>query len=851
MLKEITVSGRLCPLGTEETPRFSWKIDSDEKNILQKSYEIEVRSEEAVLWESGLIFSDQSVAVLYQGEALKPRTRYRVLVRVTDHGGTLHEGQTWFETGMLRKEEWKAAWISHRLEEDRPVVFFKAMEPDPARTVKKARIYATALGVYEIEINGQQVGDAFLAPGWTAYQQRLLYQTYDVTHLVRSAGSSLGVEMTVANGWYAGYLNGEGQKHFYGERTAALLMLAVEYEDGSTRFLGTDESWECRYSYIQSADLYMGECQDLSKQDVKGETSPVILLEEDPVPCLMAQESEPVRVIQKFPALQLIRTPREEWVIDFGQNMAGIVEVTLPKPSKENQKDEALTKIRLRHAETLDKDGNFYTENLRTARSADEYLYTAKQAGRKAHPHFTYHGFRYVLVEGIGKPDLADFTALALSSDMKKTGHFETDHPGLDRLASNIEWGMRSNFMDIPTDCPQRDERQGWTGDIALFSPTACFNFDMSRFLEKWLRDLASEQTATGAIPFVVPARKGVTPTLTTSCWGDSSILVPWALYMANGDKGLLERQYPSMKKYLADVKRWASLSLPLHGSRYILKLPFQFGDWCAPYGTLPDWLSKGPWIGTAYFYRSSLLMSRIASILGKKEDSRRYAAQTEKIRSAFRKAFTDGKGRMKEEFQAAYVLALAFDLAQGEEKHVMAERLWGLVKKAGVHLNTGFTATPFLLFTLCDNGFADEAYELLLQDSRPSWLYAVNRGATTIWERWDSLREDGSIEESSLNHYAYGAVGDFFYRRISGLEAIEAGYRRFAVKPAPGGGLTWAECEHKCPYGLIKTRWEKTEGKTRLSVSVPVGCECEVRMPNGEQHTIGSGDYEFETLDK
>ena len=534
-----------------------------------------------------------------------------------------------------------------------------------------------------------------------------------------------------------------------------------------------------------------------------------------------------------------MEAPSGERIADFGQNIAGVLSFRV--------KGKAGQEIVFRHAETLDH-GELYVQNLRSAKQ--ELRYTCREGEQAYSPRFTYMGFRYVGIRGVRKEDI-ESKAIAVYSDLEAVGSFRCSNDDLNQLQSNLSWSGRDNFVDIPTDCPQRDERQGWTGDIALFSPTACFNFDMSRFLEKWLRDLASEQTATGAIPFVVPARKGVTPTMTTSCWGDSCILVPWAVYQANGDKTLLSRQYPSMKKYLADVQRWAALSLPLHGSPYILRFPFQFGDWCAPYGALSDWLKKGPWIGTAYFYHSSVIMSRIAAILGREKDAQHYKNLSEQIRTAFRKAFTDGKGRLKKEFQAGYVLALAFGLAEGEERRVMAERLWALIKENGVHLNTGFTATPFILFALADNGFADEAYELLLQDTRPSWLYAVRQGATTIWERWDSLREDGSIEESSLNHYAYGAVGDFFYRRICGLEAIEPGYRRFAVKPVPGGGLTWAECAHKCPYGLIKTRWEKTENAFRLTVSVPVGASAEITMPSGKNYTTGSGDYEFTDMEQ
>ena len=373
----------------------------------------------------------------------------------------------------------------------------------------------------------------------------------------------------------------------------------------------------------------------------------------------------------------------------------------------------------------------------------------------------------------------------------------------------------------------------------------------MSRFLGKWLLDLSTEMAEDGKLPFVIPSRKGITPVMTTSCWSDSCILVPWALYLSNGDQSLLERQYSSMKRYLEDVARYAAMSEGDYGSAHIFKYPFQFGDWCAPYGSVPEWLARGPHVGTPYYYRSCSIMSRIAAILGKEQDAARYAELAEAINRDYLRLFTDGTGKLKEEFQTGYVLPLAFGMGDEAQRRVMAERLWALIRENGVHLTTGFPSTPFLLFALCDAGLQDEAYKLLLQDSRPSWLYAVRHGATTIWERWDSLREDGSSEESSLNHYAYGAVGDFFYRRICGLEAIDPGYRRFEVKPIPGGGLTWAECEHKCPFGLIKTRWEITDGRFKLAVTVPCGTSCEVMLPNGECHTIGSGTYEFECMER
>jgi len=490
--------------------------------------------------------------------------------------------------------------------------------------------------------------------------------------------------------------------------------------------------------------------------------------------------------------------------------------------------------------------GGLYVQNLRSAKQ--EIRYICRDGEQEYSPRFTYMGFRYVGITGIRQEDL-EIKAVAVYSDLEPAGSFWCSNEDLNRLQSNLVWSGKDNFVDIPTDCPQRDDRQGWTGDIALFASTACFNFDMSRFLGKWLLDLTTEQTEDGALPFVIPSRKGITPVMTTSCWGDSCILVPWALYLANGDKELLERRYPSMKKYLKDVRRWAAMSEGEFGTPNILKHPFQFGDWCAPYGAVPDWLARGPWTGTPYYYNSCRLVSKIASILGYEEDSRSYEALAEKINEDYLLAFTDETGRMKEEFQTAYVLPLHFGMGTETQRRTMAQRLWALIEENGSHLNTGFTATPYILFALADNGFAGEAYELLLQDGDPSWLYPIHQGATTIWEQWGSIQPDSSIRESSLNHYAYGAVGDFFYRRVCGLEPVEAGYRRFRVKPVTGGDLQFAECEHKSPFGWIRVRWERREETFRLRITVPVSTVCQVVMPNGEEKTIGSGSYEFEQV--
>jgi alpha-L-rhamnosidase len=470
-------------------------------------------------------------------------------------------------------------------------------------------------------------------------------------------------------------------------------------------------------------------------------------------------------------------------------------------------------------------------------------------------------GFRYVGVKGVDPKDI-ELEAFVLHSDFEEIGSFECSNELINKLNSNIRWGGKSNFVDIPTDCPQRDERQGWTGDIAVFASTACYNFDMSRFLDKWLVDVKSEQGFGGGIPMVVPRAGDNWPPLANSCWGDSCILVPWAEYLARGDIQFLSRQYDTMKKFLKAAKRWSAFLSFTPNSRYIWRFPFHFGDWCAPGETTKQWLKKGKWVGTAYFANSCAIVAQIAELLGKKEDAEYYRNLRDKIIKAYRKVFTDGKGTLKNEFQTAYVLPLHFNMVEGDERKVMTKNLDRLIKEAGNHLTTGFTGTPYLLFALSDNGYTDVAYDLLLQDTCPSWLYEVKAGGTTIWERWDALRPDGTVnlgevkegkseEESSggmvsFNHYANGAVGDWLYKRIAGIEPTSGGYKTFKIEPIIGGELTWAKGSVRTPYGLVLSEWNLENKKFSICIEVPVSTSCTLVLPNGEKHILMSGRYSY-----
>ena len=533
-----------------------------------------------------------------------------------------------------------------------------------------------------------------------------------------------------------------------------------------------------------------------------------------------------------------------------GRTLAGVVSARI-----KGQKGQTVV---FRHAEICKEDGELFTELLRSAKATATYV--CRDGEQEYSPRFTYMGFRYVGVSGIAEEDI-ELTALALYSDVEQIGEFSCSDGMLNRLQANIEWGSKSNFVDIPTDCPQRDERMGWTGDIALFSKTACFNFDMSRFLDKWLRDVKSEQKRGGGIPNTVPAQgyafPATMPVMAIDFWGDACVLVPWAEYLARGDESVLRSMYPTMKKYVRACRFWAGLG-SFGKKRYIWNTPgvLHFGDWVAPgVPKMSQWQARRTWTATASLANTSGLLSKIAGILGETEDEKYYADLNAKVKDAYVSVLTDGKGKLLNEFQTAYVLPLEFGIFTEDTRRAAADNLAALVEKNGYCIGTGFPGTPYILFALADNGREDVAFKMLMNTKCPSWLYEVKAGGTTIWERWDALKEDGSSNTGaedgtggmvSFNHYASGSVGDFLYRRVAGIEPVEAGYKRFRVKPLVGGGLTGARASVRSPYGRIVSDWSTESGAFRLRVEVPVSTVCEVVLPDGRCETVGSGKYEF-----
>ena len=849
MLYDLRVSNRPEPIGLDETPRFSWKIASEKRDVTQTGYRITVLRDGIPCWDSGEVVSDQSAFVPYQGNALSPVTAYQVHVSVTDLTGETHTGVTHFETGLLSQENWNAKWITYEDAEGETAcpVFGRVYQAEELGldhgSIRSARFFATSLGVYDLRVNGKKVGDAFLAPGWTSYRNRVEYQTYDVTEFFQDQPSGIRVEMVVGNGWYCGYLNGDGENHFYGDRVEALGMLWIEYADQSYRCFGTGDDWYVRQSEIRSAELYHGETQDYTMPETKEHPALVSEAENHPAR-IVSQEGYPIRVTEAFEAKTLLKSPRGKWIIDFGQNMAGIVCVRLPKAAPGEKR--CLT---IRHAETLDKEGNFYTENLRTARSEDVYLYDERMNEREVTPHFTYHGFRYIAVSGFTEDEVEElgrFTALTLHTDMPKTGTFVTDHEKVNRLQRNIEWGQRSNFVDIPTDCPQRDERLGWTGDAAVFCATAAYQFDTALFYQKWLRDVAAETNDTHGVPHLVPNIVG--PSVGTAVWGDCATLIPWQMYETYGDLETLRENYPLMKQWVSYIRRQA-------GDTILWLNGFQRGDWLALDApqSRPELMSGGTdcnLVANVYYALSIACVRDAAKALGMTEDYRDYDALYQAVREELNEEYVTPHGRLLTETQTACALMLHHGLLKEEYRDRVAKALLENLTNHRNHLTTGFVGTPCLCHTLTELGKHDVAEEVFYKEDYPGWFYAIEKGATTIWERWNSVLPDGSFDTSgmnSLNHYSYGAVGDWLYRKVAGINPLKPGYKKILIAPYLTHRITEVKASLETVYGTIQSEWRCRDGEIHVRVRIPANTTAVLRLPErNEDLTVGSGEYEY-----
>jgi alpha-L-rhamnosidase len=837
-LTSLTSDYKTNPIGIDNlTPKLGWIIQTDQGNTLQESYEIRaalspenLKKGKKLIWETGRVNSSQSVHVKYAGEPLKSYNRVYWQVRITDNHGKKSkwsEVALW-EMGKLSEADWEADWITPAWEED-----VKKSNPSPYlrtefsldKTIRKARLYISCQGLYQVEINGKRVGDQEFTPGWTSYDTRLQYQTYDITEQLVQDQNALGI--ILGDGWFRGNLGWIDGRNNWGSKLAAIAEIIVEYSDGSKTSIYTSDSWKASAGAILESDIYNGELYD-ARKELTGWSNPGYddskwsacnSLEVNKAK-LIAPEGPPVKVVNELEPLSIVRTD-EGWLVDMGQNMVGWIRIQANGKSGDV--------ITLRHAEVLDKEGNMYYDNLRAAKATNTYL--LKGGGEEVYePHFTFQGFRYVMVSGYpGELTVDRIRGMVIHSDMEPSGTFECSDPLINQLQHNIVWGLKGNFLDVPTDCPQRDERLGWTGDAQVFAPTACFNMNAATFYTKWLRDMAADQDEDGSIPHVIPnilGHGGATG------WADAGVIIPWALYLDYGDVSVLENQYESMKSWIGYMQEHAGEDLIWTGD-------FHFGDWLSFASNRSDYMGAytvKDLIATAYYAYSSAIVGKAAAILGQEKEAVYYTQLSDEIKEAFNKEFVTPNGRLVAHTQTAYTLALAFDLLDAESAKKAASFLARDVEEFG-HITTGFLGTPLISATLTDIGRNDLAYLLLNRKEYPSWLYPVTMGATTIWERWDGQKPDSTFQDkgmNSFNHYAYGAIGKWMYEVVAGIGIDEGnpGYKHIIIHPRPGGELSSARAVHQSLYGQIVSGWTLEGEKLTMEVEIPANTSATIHIP-------------------
>ncbi len=843
LISHVTVEYRTNPIGLGvQRPRFSWRIEAVERNVKQLAYHIQTSVEDSgwghESWDSGWVQSDQSVLVEYDGPALQSGTRYRVRIRIQDHQGRTSEwnDSAWWMTGKLDLADWaEPQWIAASVESDASPMLRRSFHA--TKPIAGAIVFVSALGLYELELNGTRVGNDLFTPGWTSYENRLQTQTYDVTNQVHEGENVLGA--LLANGWYKGYLGWKNGNEHYGNRRALLLELELRYRDGSVERVVSDSQWSWQTSAIQYAELYHGETYD-ARLERPGWSNPgysasdwlpVDLIERDKH-ILVPQENMPCRVTKEIHPQQFMIAPNGDRILDFGQNMVGWVQFTVEAGQPGDE-------VILEHAEVLDSDGNFYTANLRSARQTIRYMCKGLQS-ETWQPRFTFQGFRYVrVVRYPGELRTSCFLGKVIHSDLEQTGSFACSNPLVNQLQLNIVWGQRGNFLDVPTDCPQRDERLGWTGDAQVFIRTAAFNMQVAPFFTKWLRDLKAEQRPDGGVPHFIPDVPGLDRNHSSAAWGDAAVICPWTMYLSYGDKRLLAEQYHSMKSWVDYIHSQGDDPL-------LWNTGIHFGDWLAMdamEGTRVGF-TPSDLIATSFYAYSTSIVSKAAAVLGRHEEAAEYAKLHQLIAARFRHEFVTPSGRIAAPTQTAHVLPLMFGLVEGDSKRRIASDLARMIRDNGDKLTTGFVGTPYLCYVLSENGELELAYKLLQQEQFPSWLFSIRMGATTIWEHWDSIKEDGSFWSDSMNscnHYAYGAVGEWMYRVVAGIDLDEGepGYKRIRIQPRPGGGLTYANAEYVSMYGAIRSSWKLQEGRLYVDMTIPPNTSAIVVLPHARLEQV------------
>ncbi|NUP30962.1 MAG: family 78 glycoside hydrolase catalytic domain [Streptomycetaceae bacterium] len=737
---------------------------------------------------------------------------------------------------------WQASFVAAPPRDGSAAVYFRR-EFGADAAPRRATLHVTAIGIVEPYLNGVRVGDEVLAPGWTSYRHRLHVSTYDVTDLVAAGPNAVGA--IVGDGWAVGRLGYENRSNHYADRPALFLQLELEYVD-RTDVVGTGPGFTAGTGAVLANSLYDGEDYDARLEPDgwnrpgfdDGAWAPAEPFAWDPA-ALVATGAPPIRRIEELAPTAVLTTPSGKTVVDFGQNISGWIRLDVDGPAGRT--------VTLRHAEVL-VDGELGTQTLRTAAATDRY--TLRGGGPETwEPRFTFHGFRYAEIDGYPGEFAADAVrAIVVHSDMTRTGWFATSEPLLNQLHANVVWSMRDNFVGVPTDCPQRDERLGWTGDINAFGPTAAFLYDVRGVLGSWLADLAAEQREKGFVPWVVPDVLSA-PSSPTALWSDVVVSLPWALYREYGDLEILRRNYPAMTAFVGSVEA-------LLDDNGLWSTGFQFGDWLdpdAPGDNPSGGKTDRHLVASAFLCRTTAQLAEIAELLGEDEDAARFTALARWVRRAFRWEFVTASGRLVGESATAYALALCFGLLEPDQERRAGDRLAEIVAKAGYRISTGFAGTPFVADALSRTGHLDEAYLLVLETGCPSFLYPVTMGATTIWERWDSVRPDGSLHPdgmTSLNHYALGAVADWLHRVVGGLSAAEPGYRTMRIAPRPGGGLTHATVEHDTVHGRVSVAWRIAGAHVTVRVTLPEGTAASVELPlhpEGLAVNVGGGDHAWE----
>uniref|UniRef100_UPI00403F812B family 78 glycoside hydrolase catalytic domain n=1 Tax=Paenibacillus sp. FSL R5-0519 TaxID=2921648 RepID=UPI00403F812B len=839
---------RVNPIGLDvKSPRLSWQLQSDRRNCMQSAYQVQLsltKDFDGITWDSVEISSDQSIHVELNHFQPSPQTRYYYRIRAWDDAGSDSgwSETSYFEMGLMDlHNKWQADWITAQPTNDgdtscpRMRKLFNVKQP-----VTSARIYVTALGLYELHMNNTRVGEDYFTPGWTSYRKRLQYQTYDVTHLLQNGQNILGAYL--GDGWYRGYLGWNKEREIFGSTSALLLELHMKYADGSEECIVSNGEWTTAPSAIRMSDIYMGETYDARMESDWSDSfevnwSPVNILEH-PKDIIVAQENVPVTQVEQIQPIAFLTTPQGDRVIDMGQNMVGWVRFSI--------QGEIGQTVELHHAEILDHEGNFYTDNLRAAKQCIRYTCKGDEV-ETFEPHFTFQGFRYVKLVGFSEHiHLDTFTGIVLHSNMEQTGQFSCSSPLVNQLHHNILWGQKGNFLDVPTDCPQRDERLGWTGDAQMFVRTSSYLMNTAPFFTKWLRDLEADQGEDGGIPFFVPDLRSSTSegwgdtSHSSAAWGDAAVICPWTIYEMYGDARLLAEQYESMKRWIEYI----------HGqgdNPYLWNTGFHFGDWLG-LDSKPDsyvGATDTDYVATAFYAYSVSLTQKAAEVLGKTDDADYYKMLHTNIVLAFNKEFVTPAGKIAVPTQTAHVLALQFDLLDGMARTRAVDQLAQLVKEAGNHLTTGFVGTPYLNPVLSDAGLHDLAYTILFQEDYPSWLYQVTQGATTVWEHWDGIKEDGSLwsaDMNSFNHYAYGAIGEWLYRYVAGIKSDEhqPGFRMVHIEPQPGPGLDWVEASLETMYGQVASSWHRlAEGEMEIRVHIPVNTRGTVRLPGADAQIV------------